>query len=205
MGVLDRLERFFPGFAIKKLGWLLIALQVFGVIFTSTYPEQSSMLPMIPAGFLQGEYWRAITYLCVPLSQGPFWLFMALWFLYFVTETLENTLGAFKFTVYVVLSWMLSVGFSLLTGYPLLSARDFETSLFLAVAALFPTFEVSLFFILPIQMKWLGALSGIMIILQFVQGGFWDRMYLGVVYSNFLIFFGPEIWRSFHQRFLRRR
>ncbi len=199
------INKFLDIIAIPKLGWILVTLQVMGFIFTQLSPNAAQMLPLIPS-FVQanGEWWRILTFLAVPLSSSPIWLFFALWFLFFCTEVLEREWGAGRFTLYVLISWAITVTFSMVTGYPALSAQHFETSLFLAVATLFPQVEVSLFFIAPVSLKWLGWLSGILVLWEIARGTWYERLHILAIYSNFVLFFGPALLTRFKD-FLRKR
>jgi membrane associated rhomboid family serine protease len=180
--------------AIPKLGWVLVTLQALGYLFSQMVPVAAGMLPLVPNYVLgNGEWWRLVTFLAVPLATSPIWLFFALWFLFFCTEILEREWGAGRFTLYVLTSWAITVVYSMATGYPAMNAQHFETSLFLAVAALFPRLEVSLFFLVPIELKYLGIFSGGMVLWEFINAGAYERWHLIAIYSNFLLFFGPAL------------
>ncbi len=205
MRTLDRIAKNFSFLAIQRLGWVLIALQAMGYLLSVMQPEAANMLPLIPSMVAEGEFWRLFTFLSVPVSQNPIWLFFGLWFMFFVTNTLEQEWGATKLTLYVLVSWALTVVFAMSTGYPVLNARHFETSLFLAVACLYPNFEVSLFMVLPIQMRILGYLSGALVLWEFLGGSNLDRLYLICIYSGFLLFFGPKLKERLSDAIRKRR
>jgi hypothetical protein len=205
MRMLDRAAKGLSFLAIPKIGWVLIALQAFGYLLSVMQPEAAGLLPLIPGMVAEGEIWRVLTFLSVPVSQNPIWLFFGLWFMFFVTNTLEQEWGATKLTLYVLVSWALTVTFAMNTGYPVLNARHFETSLFLAVACLYPTFEVSLFLLFPIQMRILGYLSGALVLWEFLGGSNLDRLYLVCIYSGFLLFFGPVLKDRLSDALRRRR
>jgi hypothetical protein len=188
---LRMLERTAGWIAIPNLGILLVTLQALGFIFISMDPAWAEVLALIPSAVRGGEYWRLVTFLSMPLSQSPLWMIFVLWFLYFIVNTLEQQWGAMRTTLYVIVSVALTIAYSLALDYPVLSVSHFESSLFLAAAMLFPEFEVSVFFLLPVQMKWLAALSGLMVLIEAWQGTWYDRGYLLAIYSNFIVFFGP--------------
>ena len=190
-GWLKLLERRLGWLAIPQISILLVTLQAVGFLFIMSNPAWSLQLALLPDAVLAGEYWRVITFLALPLSMSPLWLFFALWFIYSIVNSLESEWGSFRTTFYVLISILLTIGFSLLTGYPVLSVKHFEASLFLAAAMLFPEMEIRLFFAIPAKLKWMGWLTGVMVLLEAVKGTWLDRFYLMVIYSNFLIFFGP--------------
>jgi len=200
---LDRLERGLGWIAIPNLAVLIITLQVLGYFFIMNEPSWVNQLALIPDAVFQGEYWRLVTFLALPLSMSPFWMFFVQWFLYFILNSLENEWGAFRTTFYVLVSFVLTIAFSLTFNYPVTQISHFESTLFLAAAALFPNFEVKLFFVFPVKMKWLAALTGAFAVLEAVRGGWLDRLYLVSIYSNFLVFFGPAAIASVKQSLRR--
>lgn len=189
-----RLERSFGWIAIPNIGLILITLQGLGFLMVSSDPAWSLRLALLPEQALAGEWWRLITFLALPLSTSFFWAIFVLWFLYFITSTIESEWGAFKTTLYVLTSVALMIVFSFACDYPITQIRHFESTLFLAAACLFPEFSVLLFFVVPVQMKWLGALTGILVVVEFFRSSGLDRMLLLAIYSNFILFFGPSLW-----------
>ena len=71
--------------------------------------------------------------------------------------------------------------------------------LLLAFAWLFPDMQLMLFFVLPVKVKWLGWIAGGLYVLQvaFLLIAFQFTQALATVLglANFLIFFGPDIFR----------
>jgi hypothetical protein len=73
------------------------------------------------------------------------------------------------------------------------------TSIFLACAVIAPNYELLIFFILPVKMKWLGALTGAGLLLNFIRV---QSLRLSIFCSllNFFIAFGPVFFRWMRQR-----
>ena len=82
-----------------------------------------------------------------------------------------------------------------LTGQPL-SNIPLNTTLFLAFATLFPDFELLLFFILPIKVKYLAGLTWLGLLVSFILGGAVGRITIAASLVNYALFFGPQIVRS---------
>jgi membrane associated rhomboid family serine protease len=183
----------------RKLGWLaipniaviLVTLQALGSLFAFMDPIWIERFALIPEQVLRGEYWRLVTFLALPLSLSPIWVIFSLWFMYFVVNTIESQWGAFKTTLYVLVSIILTVVFSFTFNYPVAQIKGFESTLFLATAALFPEMEVQLFLVMPVKMKWLAWVTLAMVAYDFLVGDWLSRLYLIAIYSNYLIFFGP--------------
>jgi hypothetical protein len=197
-------ERRLGWLAVPKIGILIITLQAAGFLMVMSETAWTERLSLIPDRVFEGEYWRLITFLALPLSSSPFWVLFALWFLYFVFDAIESHWGAFKTTVYVLTAVVLTWVFSLVTGYPVQTARHFESTLFLAAAALMPELEVSLFFVLPIKLKWLAVLAALVVIWGAIHAGWMERFYLLAVYFNFVLFFAPSALAQIKARYRRK-
>jgi hypothetical protein len=185
------MERRFGWLAIPNLAILLVTLQALGFLFVMSDPAWIGRLALVPELVLAGEYWRLVTFLALPLSTSPLWVIFTLWFLYFVVNMIENEWGAFKTTFYVSMSVCLMIGFSFVFQYPITQIAGFESTLFLASAALFPEMEVQLFLIIPVKMKWLAWLTLAMLAYHFLTESWIDRIYLLAIYANYFLFFGP--------------
>jgi hypothetical protein len=77
-------------------------------------------------------------------------------------------------------------------------------SLFLAFAKLYPDYEILVFFILPVKMKYLGWLEwifiGITIITSAISGDIPTMLAAVVSIINYFVFFGVDIFRSSKNR-----
>jgi len=114
------------------------------------------------AGFImRGQVWRLVTWIFLPSSNNIFFILLTLYFYFFVGSTLEREWGTPKFTIYyisgmilnIVMGFVMRYGFGLLTY---LTPSFLNLSMFFAFAVLFPDHVVSLFFIIPIKVKWLA-------------------------------------------------
>lgn len=191
------LERKLPWLGIPKLAIILITLQGFGFFLVNTDPIWAGRLALLPENVLHGgEWWRLVTFLAMPLSLSPIWMIFTAWFLYSILDWIESEWGAFKTTFYVLISVVLTVLFSLFFSYPVVSVSEFTSTLFLAAAALFPEQEIRLYMILPVKMKYMAWLALAFFVIHLFKGEWIDRFFLITLYSNYLIFFGPEILRQ---------
>jgi membrane associated rhomboid family serine protease len=185
------LERKLEWLAIPNIAIILVTLQACGTLFAFIDPIWIERFALVPELVLRGEYWRIVTFLALPLSLSPIWVIFSLWFMYFVVNTIENQWGAFKTTFYVLVSVVLTIVFSFVFNYPVAQIKGFESTLFLAAAALYPEMEVQLFLIMPVKMKWLAWVTLAMVFYDFLVGDWLSRLYLVAIYSNYLLFFGP--------------
>lgn len=199
MGLFNRLERTLGRFAIPNLSLYLIGAQVvlFGVSLFGRLDMEGLML--VPALVLQGEPWRLFTFALIPPAYGQITLtsalFLALtwYFFYMISQALENYWGAFRFNLYFLIGWFLTVAVSFLTPAWPTSYSFFAVSVFLAFALLNPDFEIYIFFILPVRIKWLALLMWLGFGYSFAVGGWPTRLAVLAATGNFLLFFGKDI------------
>jgi hypothetical protein len=190
---LRALSRHLGWLAVPNIAILLITLQVLGFFMVMSEPVWFDRLALLPDRVFAGEIWRVVTFLALPLSSGIIWMIFSLWFLYFILNTLEAEWGDFKTTLYLLVSVGVTIAFSLAFGYPVLSCSDIVSTLFLAVAALYPEMEIRLYMVVPVKMKFMGWLALAFVAYRFATGAWIDRAFLLAIYSNYLLFFGPSM------------
>jgi hypothetical protein len=189
---IDRLERLMPGLGIPNLALYLCGAQAIGFFFVLSQGDRAfNLLVLYPDLVLKGELWRLVTFLAVPLSLSPIWMVFVLWFLYFIINGIEQEWGEFRTTLYVLVAIGLAIAFSLTFGMPISSPATLESTLFLAVATIAPEYKILLFLVIPVKMKWLAWLSVAFIVWQLIVDSWFGRLYLLVMYANYLLFFGP--------------
>ena len=91
--------------------------------------------------------------------------------------------------------------FSLINGMSF-STYYINLSIFLAFAMNYPDMEVLLYFIIPIKMKWMGLVYGVMILYGIISGSMVTRIAIIASILNFIIFFLST--RQFEQVFTER-
>lgn len=190
---LRKLERRLGWLAVPNIAILLVTLQAMGFLFVLMDPVWHDRLALLPWRVTEGEVWRLLTFLALPLTLHPLFMIFALLFLYFIVTSIESEWGAFRTTLYVLVSLFVTIVFSLATGYPVTQARHFESSLFLAAAALYPEMEIRLYFAVPVKLKWLGWLTLAFVLYEFVVTSLLGKLYLLSIYSGFILFFGPAL------------
>jgi len=193
MRFLDRLERRFGRYAIKGLMTYIVIGNLAVFIFNYLMPSLNIIpkLALIPSYVLKGQVWRLITYIFIPPPSNIIFIFFALYFYYIIGNSLENLWGSFKLNIYYLVGMIGTTIAALLTGYS--DATHLNLSLFLAFAYLFPNYEVLLFFIIPVKMKYLAWLNWAFIAFRVIFGTFAQKIIAIVSVINFLLFFGPDI------------
>ena len=159
MSWLDGFERRFRWFRIPRLAAVLVALQALG--FFASLGQSAVFLRwgLIPERVLAGEVWRLLTFLALPPSLHPLWALLALYLLYLFGTALEARWGEVRFTLYVAIGVVATVAAAFVAPGALATNAFIGTSIFLAFATLYPDFQLLVFFVLPIRVKWLALLT----------------------------------------------
>lgn len=189
---LNQLERKARGVCIQNLALVLVVGQLMVYLCMAMLPTLNLglRLSLITPYVLQGEVWRLVTFLFVPISGNVITLVLSLYFLYLVGHALEQTWGDFRFNVYYFIGALGAIAAAFLGGWG--TTYYLNLSLFFAFAVLYPNFQVLLFFIIPIKMKYLAALSGAMCLFTVLFGSWAERWAVLFALANFFLFFGGD-------------
>lgn len=199
MGFFNRFERALGRFAIPGLALYLIGGQVMFLGFALLGRFDLERILLVPALILQGEFWRLFTFAFVPPVSGQLTMvgavFLAIswYFFHMISQALENYWGLFRFNLFFLLGWALTVAVSFLTPYQATGYSFFAVSVFLAFAFLNPDFELYLFFILPVKIKWFALVMWLGFAYVLVVGGWNARLAVLAATGNFLAFFARDI------------
>jgi hypothetical protein len=199
MSWLDKLERRLGFIAIPGLTRILVGFSalVFGLAWLM--PGFISMLNLDPGRILHGEVWRLLTYIFIPTTLSPWWVLFALWFLWWIGEGLERAFGPFRLTLYFFVGMVGTTAAAFFLGSEF-SNRMLMASLFYAFARFYPDEVIYVLFILPVKIKWLAWFFGAFLLVEFFMNSNSYRLSLVAALSNYLIFFGPEIYRQARHR-----
>jgi hypothetical protein len=191
---LNRLERVLGRFAVRNLIKYIVMLNA--VAFVLVWLDKTgivySKMVLIPELVLKGEIWRLITFIAIPPSMSLMWVFFTLYFYYMVGNALESEWGTFKFNAYYILGILATIAVSFIFSIPV-TPIYINLSLFLAFARIYPNYELLIFFVLPVKVRYLALLEWIFIAYTILTGGFAASVTAIVSIINFFIFFGPDI------------
>ena len=209
-------ERKFGKYAIRNLSYVLVICYAVGYLIQIMMPNIFWFLTLDPYAILHGQVWRLVTWILIPPGSLSLFTLLMLYFYCSIGTTLENTWGTYRYNVYLFSGMLFTIiGSFLLLGYTYLFPSDnvasalafygaenyfmqisgvFSTyyinmSIFLAFAATFPDASVLLMFIIPIKVKWLGIIYGIMLFVSFLQGNTVAKFVMAASLMNFIIFF----------------
>ncbi len=101
MKLLDRLDRMVRPIAIPNLTVLLIAGQVLMLLAGNGKPELLERSMLVWDRVLEGEIWRLVTFLIIPVSMSPIWLLFALYIFYLMGTALERIWGVVRYNTFL--------------------------------------------------------------------------------------------------------
>ena len=195
---LDKMERRFGRYAIRNLTMYLLAGYAIGYLLSFTMPQLLTYFTLEPALILKGQVWRLLSWVIIPPNDNIiFVIFMRLLY-YSLGNTLESYWGAFRYNVYIFSGILFTVIGAFIvngliggiTGFgSLYSTYYINMSIFLACASIMPDYQLLLYGIIPIKMKWLAVLDVVLLAVDAVQGGLIIRIVIIASLLNFIIFF----------------
>lgn len=207
MKFLNKMERKFGRYAISGLMRYIVIINVVGACLGIMAPSFYYQYLSLDFGqILHGQIWRLVTFIFYPgitssgfLNPIDILLFaIEIYLYYMIGNSLENAWGPFRFNLYYLSGVLLNIVASIIlyvsigTSFPIgLSAIN--QAMFLAFAVLYPNVQLLLFFVIPIKVKWLGILYGVIIgynVISYLivgQVAFALATIAGI--ANFLIFF----------------
>jgi len=193
MSLLTKLERYLGRLALPNLSLWLVAGQVgcWGLAQFAHFNVER--IALLPAAVLAGEWWRLFTFLLLPPQAHPVFLAFVWYLFYLMGGALESFWGAFRYNAFICLGWALTVAVAFVTPGAYARNEFLAGSVFLAFAFLNPDFEMLLFFILPVKIKWLALLQWLGYAFALAAGSWPTRLMVLASVANFLAFFAGDL------------
>lgn len=190
--LLNRLERRFGRYAFDNLTLVLVGAQVATLVLSLARPGFARMLTLEPSLVREGQFWRLFSYLFIPASYDPLWAIFSLYWLHVMGTALESHWGAFKYQAYWIVGGLLTaIGAFAFNGVA--SNSYLLMSLFLAFATLWPRYKVRVFFILPVEVRWLALLDALTLCVAIGTADGWAALLPVIAVGNYLLFFGSQL------------
>ena len=197
----DHIERHFRRFAIPNLTGFLAGFQAALWLLMRVLPRrvgQGEILEgflLIPAKVMEGEFWRLATFVFLPPGDGVLAIF-GIYLFWLMGTALEGHWGTVRFNFYVLISVLATIIAAFLLPNGGSATNMFiDSSVFLAFAYLYPDFTLSIYFFLPIKIKWLALLTWIGYAYVLISGDWSARAFALASVCNFLLFFGRELFQ----------
>ena len=195
---LDKMERRFGRYAIRNLTMYLLAGYAIGYLLSFTMPQLLTYFTLEPALILKGQVWRLLSWVIIPPNDNIIFVIFMMLLYSSLGNTLESYWGAFRYNVYIFSGILFTVIGAFIvngliggiTGFgSLYSTYYINMSIFLACASIMPDYQLLLYGIIPIKMKWLAVLDVVLLAVDAVQGGLIIRIVIIASLLNFIIFF----------------
>jgi len=193
-------------FLARRLPWLgtpgvlkaVVLLNALTFFLVSIDPAYAGMLALIPEKIRAGEIWRLVTYIFIPQTSSWFWVFFLLLFMWVLATALEEHWGALKLNVFYLVGMIGCTVAAFFFGGG--SSNTFlNLSLFFAFATIAPNYEIFLFFVLRVRVKYIAWVLAGMLALQFALLPLAAKMAMAASLANYLLFFLPgsvAAWRT---------
>jgi len=195
----DRLRRLSDHCAVPGIIRYVVLFNALVFILHLLAPGYLSVLELNPLAVLHGQVWRLFTWIFIPETLSPFWIFFALLFLLYLGDGLETAVGPGKLTLFYVSGVIFCTAVSFLFGIlgdgaSLGRGNTFlNLSLLLAFATVYPDFKVLVFFFLPVRIAWLALFSAVIMILSSLGQPLIVGATLGAAFLNYLLFFHSDL------------
>lgn len=191
--VLQLLERKLERFAVPHVSLMLALGQVAVMAMLITKPELWDKLSLIPNQVEAGEWYRLVSFLVLPPGCDILTLF-GIYLFYLMGETLEIQWGTLRYNLYLLIAYAATVGAAWINPqFPTYSSY-IGGSVFLAFAWLYPEFVLQLYFLFPVKIKYLAALTWIWFFWQLTFADWATKVSVLASVANFLLFFGANIF-----------
>ncbi len=199
MKIIDKAERKYGHLAIRNLMTYIVGLNAFVFILMNIDPRFINKIVLNWGMVKKGELWRLITYIFIPPESSPLFIIFVLYFYYMMASALEGEWGSFRFNIYYIVG-MIATTISAIITNASASAVYLNLSLFLAFARLYPNYQILLFFILPIRVKYLSWVYLASIAYTVLTAPFSSKVIALVSLANYFLFFGREIFINTRER-----
>jgi hypothetical protein len=204
-----RLEQHFGNWGVPHLIRGLVLFNCLALVLQYLQPGFTDILAFDTGAIRAGEYWRVVTFLLNPetgTGNSSLFLFViAMWFLWFIGNGLEQALGPLLLNVYLLLG-VATVSVVGLVFYPDFAFTNFfvmESFLF-AFATFYPDLPILLFFVIQVKIKYIAYFGAVMTALHCLFSPLMAPIILASV-AGYLVFFGPLYFNYFRQRASSRR
>ncbi len=207
-GLLDKLNRKIGRYAISNLmfyivGGMAVVFVANLVLGAMQNVNLYQLLLFDKAAIFSGEVWRAVTFVLLPPDSGIIFIFFALYFYWLIGSALENHWGSFRFNAFYFCGVLCTIVSGLITGYA--TNAYVNLSLFFAFALLYPDFQIMLFFVLPVKIKYIAILDAVYFLIALIFNTWPGRIALLIALGNVALFFGGDFLATLRQWDRRRR
>lgn len=192
------LGRYTPWLGTPGLLKAIVMLNALTFVLISIDPAYEYVLMLDPDKIRSGQIWRLVTYIFVPEVTG-IWVIFALLFLWFIASALEEIWGSLRLNAFYLVGMIGCTVAAFFFGGG--SSNTFlNLSLFFAFATVAPDYEIFLFFIVRMKIKYLAWVLAVLFLVQFLAMPLGSKMAIAASLVNYFLFFGPTLVGVRHVR-----
>ncbi len=202
---LFKLEKKYGKYAVPNLTVFVIFTYIIGYLMS--FMGLTPLISLNPELVMRGQVWRVFTWILMPPSSLSIFTVIMLFFYFSIGRSLEVTWGDFRYNVYLFTGFIFTLigsfiiyfigvgalhyppatfGYSLATW---VSTYYVNMSIFFAFAASYPDMQILLYFFIPLKIKYLAILDGVLILWQFLQSPWYGKGIIAVSLLNFVLFY----------------
>ncbi|MEM7145703.1 MAG: hypothetical protein AAF591_11250 [Verrucomicrobiota bacterium] len=199
MNRFNKAEQKYQRLAIPGILRILACFQLLVFILAHFQGESSAFLEAISlsiAKVLDGEVWRLLTFIFIPRTFSLIWILIAVLFMWFINDGLENAWGAFRLNAYAFGTMICTIVGCFIT-YFLFGISFFPVSdvifhaAFLAFAVIYPNQVIQFMLVLPIKIKYVALLDVAVVALIILRDPIHNAIPYAFAFVPFAIFAGP--------------
>ncbi len=195
-----RMNRIYKLLNIPHMTVALIGAQVIAFLMVMQGALESEVIDLRAAKVLEGEFWRLCTYVILPPTSHFFFALFAWMLFYIFGSSLEQFWGSGKYNAFLLSGYLISVLLAFLVPQQSFGNMFVMTAVFLAFAFYNPDYELLLFFILPIKVKWFALITWLGFAYLVVMGSGYDQISVVSATANFFLFLGADVFRKIRGR-----
>ncbi|MBE6037767.1 MAG: hypothetical protein E7218_00990 [Anaerofustis stercorihominis] len=209
MNFIDKFVQKHRNFGIKNLMMHVSILTM--IVFVVNMLSNGRLIPFLylnrnlAIGNMQ--IWRFVTFLFIPQTTSIFWILFSVYLYYILGTALENVMGTCRFNLYYGTCALATIIAALVFG-GVYTGTYVNMSIFLVFAYYYPNFIINLFFIFPIEVKYLAFFDLVLLAISLIRAllVFDIATILSILapFAGIFLFFGPTMMNGF-KAYKRRR
>lgn len=188
---MQRMDYKYGRYSIRNLMMIIVVGMATVFMLNMISPvSMSYALAFSLADIMRGQVWRLISFIFIPPDSSLIFIVFALYLYWLMGSSLENEWGTFKFNVFYFCGFIGTMLAGLITGFATNSYLNM--SLFFAFAILYPNFELRLFFMIPVKIKYLAYIDAAFFLYMLIMESWQGKIALIISLINIILFFGGD-------------
>lgn len=199
-----KLEKNFNFIKIPNLMFIVVVISIFVYVVDAIFLMQNGrfflkgMLHFNKTLILNGQFWRALTFVFLPFNGNVVLVALEAYFLHFLGTSLEVSVGEVRFTMFYVTGIILNIVVGFLTGFA--DVRFLNMTLLFAFSSINPNRKMLLFGLIPLSTIWFGIVDLFYfvfhLVVALIKKDYVTILVIAAAILNFIIFFGVNFFKD---------